>query len=385
MALIQCRNCGCAVSDKATKCPNCGYPVATGGQGVCKECGMYIPYNTSICPYCGCPADYSAVHFQNNNKSNPSYHKKGNRSKLWTYPLISFLVAVIVSLGILWYNNSFQDKEIRQFARRFIKAVKTNDTSTIYRLYPDAKSAGSLALSDNLEDVNIKKKGKNWRVSFSSGKDIIIATDGSNKSFYIKESHGLFSYDPSIFNMAIKTGWYDPQLNDKQNAARLSDTNFTNWLNKKSRQYLNNIIKITMATSTLGPDLYPWPEETGCSYGETICTVVAANNSNHDIGGHEYTIIAQESWTYGEDNENYENYTGFKVKKKGSPKTLTGKPIPANGTVTYTWKGNGWNNIEYDFKLSAYVSFSLQAEKSAQNHMNYTGNEYSQYLAEKGK
>lgn len=30
MALINCPECGCEVSDQATACPSCGYPVASG-------------------------------------------------------------------------------------------------------------------------------------------------------------------------------------------------------------------------------------------------------------------------------------------------------------------------------------------------------------------
>lgn len=184
--------------------------------------------------------------------------------------------------------------------------------------------------------------------------------------------------------MAIKTGWYDPQLNDKQNAQRLADTNFPTWLNKKSKQNLSNKIKITMATSTKGPDLSPYPEK-ACPYGETYCSVVVANLSSSDISGNEYAVYAQEKWTYGDNNINSPDYTGFVYTDKGSMKSLSGKPIPAYGTVTYSWKGNGWNSLCRDFQLSASIAFMPQAEKSNLSKMNFSGNEYSQYLAEKGK
>ena len=388
MALIKCSYCGQVVSDEYSFCQNCGRPVPKNGQSICLECGMVIPFNSSICPYCGCPSNSNTLLRQNDAGIyyNPTLYKKRKSSNIWIYPLASFLFTAIICLGYLWFNNSSKEKEVRKFTKQFAKAVKSKDNATIYRLYPDAKFAESFALSDFAEKMKIKKIGNKWKVTFDNGKNLTIARNKSDKSYYIKESHGMFSYPNSFFTLATKTGWYDPKLNDKENAVRLSDSNFTNWLNKKSKQYLNNSIKVMMATSTKGPDTSP--SDANFSSGETFCTVVVTNTSDHYIAGNEYIISAQEKWTYWQ-NWDTPYYEGIKTQEKGKTKTLTGKPIPPNGTATYSWKGDGWYESPHscysDFKLSAYVSFTTQAEKSAQNHMNYTGNEYSQYLAEKGQ
>jgi len=53
MALIQCSNCGQMVSDKATKCPNCGTPIVVPVK--CKVCGELVSPNARACPNCGAP------------------------------------------------------------------------------------------------------------------------------------------------------------------------------------------------------------------------------------------------------------------------------------------------------------------------------------------
>ena len=53
MSLIQCRNCGHSISDKAERCPKCGAPVEHIIN--CPECGEPMHSNDKCCPNCGCP------------------------------------------------------------------------------------------------------------------------------------------------------------------------------------------------------------------------------------------------------------------------------------------------------------------------------------------
>ncbi|MBR6374799.1 MAG: zinc-ribbon domain-containing protein, partial [Alloprevotella sp.] len=52
MALIQCKECGHMISDKATTCPKCGCAVAK--PAVCSDCGEPLPEECTACPKCGC-------------------------------------------------------------------------------------------------------------------------------------------------------------------------------------------------------------------------------------------------------------------------------------------------------------------------------------------
>ncbi len=51
MALIKCRECGKEISDKSTKCINCGASISK--PIFCSECGLEIMPNQTECPNCG--------------------------------------------------------------------------------------------------------------------------------------------------------------------------------------------------------------------------------------------------------------------------------------------------------------------------------------------
>lgn len=61
MSLIKCPQCGKNISDKAAKCPNCGYVINRGNNSVhqnlirCTDCGALINSNSATCPNCGGP------------------------------------------------------------------------------------------------------------------------------------------------------------------------------------------------------------------------------------------------------------------------------------------------------------------------------------------
>lgn len=61
MALIQCRECGQMISDKAKSCPKCGCSVIKDTPKlICPECGIEISDNDDKCSNCGFPV--SAFH-----------------------------------------------------------------------------------------------------------------------------------------------------------------------------------------------------------------------------------------------------------------------------------------------------------------------------------
>lgn len=60
MALIQCKECGGTVSDKAAACPHCGAPVISPKAITCPECGQTFPEGTATCSNCGAPLSAGA-------------------------------------------------------------------------------------------------------------------------------------------------------------------------------------------------------------------------------------------------------------------------------------------------------------------------------------
>ena len=96
MALIKCKECGHEVSDKASRCPNCGCPIQTGG-------------NQSV--------------NETNVESQPE--KKGNGIK---WALLAVLLCLIGGGGYYAYTKLFNggsDKDaIVKLTPEFIKAVQ---------------------------------------------------------------------------------------------------------------------------------------------------------------------------------------------------------------------------------------------------------------------
>lgn len=67
MALINCRNCGKEISDKALICPGCGFQFEEKTETneanltLCEECGEVIAEGSDACSKCGCPVSKEIV------------------------------------------------------------------------------------------------------------------------------------------------------------------------------------------------------------------------------------------------------------------------------------------------------------------------------------
>ncbi len=342
-----------------------------------------------MCPHCGCPTrDEETQYPWDAAPSNTRIlNRRKGRSNKWLYVVIALWVAVLAGGGYSWYTHSTGDKDVKELVALFAKAVAAGDRQTISNLYPDAASADSLNFSYDEKSLQVIENNENeWKVTGVGDKEIIIAKKEGDKTLYIKESHGVFAYPDTLFTMAKGTGWYDKNLNDKQNAERLSDKDFISWMNKKAMKGMKDLIKVTKATSTE-------VQNQADDYDDyvRICTVIVANLGDNDIAGDEYAIYAQEKWAYHYYEYDYylEEELPKETSEKGKTKTLTGKPIPAHGTATYSWNGYEYSYGDYfyydDFKLKASVSLLSKGENSAKSQMHFTGKEYEEYLAEKNK
>jgi RNA polymerase subunit RPABC4/transcription elongation factor Spt4 len=67
MSMINCPECQNSVSDKASTCPHCGFPL--DNKKSCPECGALVSKDESICTSCGYPF----------NKITPKVNVEANR------------------------------------------------------------------------------------------------------------------------------------------------------------------------------------------------------------------------------------------------------------------------------------------------------------------
>ena len=94
MALIKCEHCGNLISDKATKCPKCGFST-----------------------------NKDVIHHQDDEDrvvaEEPVYYEEDSGSNTKKYLLIALLVAVIVGGGYWWYSQSGDKQEALQLVEQF--------------------------------------------------------------------------------------------------------------------------------------------------------------------------------------------------------------------------------------------------------------------------
>lgn len=153
MALIQCRNCGKTISDKATKCPNCGEILNESIPEedillTCEECGGTIPSGAGVCPNCGCPIQLTeeapqkvAVTAVDLPKMNQSVKKKA----IVTVCLAITTIALFI-IGQKLYKNK-QAEETARLAEEVAATYNSNlllASTSMLSGASDAESAGNL-------------------------------------------------------------------------------------------------------------------------------------------------------------------------------------------------------------------------------------------------
>lgn len=257
-------------------------------------------------------------------------------------------------------------KEARQFAEELSAAINAGDTTTLSRIFPDAAKADSLALKYNADSLEVEPNAAGDTLTICFSKDVsIAAVKDADGKFRVSSSRGLFAYPDSILVFAKQTGWYDANLDDIQNAERLSDNHFISWLVGIAMKEMKAKVKIVKKDLAFGEKLDYYAH--GCDYRCTH-TVIVSNKNDADISGKDYYLSVV-------DKSNEPDYYQKNTKRVG------GKDIPANGTVTLIWKDvhfDGTWIYEDDVILNYTPSLNNVFEK-----MNFTGKEYAEYLANK--
>ncbi len=99
MALIQCPECGKEVSDRAPKCPGCGFPIKSDLKKVvpmeCPECGTKVEPALSTCPNCGYLMKKNSAK-EILNKTGSILGDGGSKRNLKKIIAISIIVLIIV-------------------------------------------------------------------------------------------------------------------------------------------------------------------------------------------------------------------------------------------------------------------------------------------------
>ena len=109
MALVKCPECGKEYSDRAKKCPQCGYVIEK--KKTCIECGAILDENMAECPNCGCPVDEQSDN-ESLIKSPDKGRKKVNKSLVIVGALIGIAIVVLLVLFVIIPNR--EEKFIKE-------------------------------------------------------------------------------------------------------------------------------------------------------------------------------------------------------------------------------------------------------------------------------
>ena len=206
MALIECPNCGRQISDKAEKCPGCGYElpeiqeietesIEDVKEIVCEECGMIIPEGATICPNCGCPISefknddklqitkdqipVESIDASENTIENTELELYNNDVKLSNKINKKFIIAIIILLvitmiifsvfAVISYNNQKKVKSSLMGTYFYSDTLKSEDRPTnalefkndkVILIKNDKKQSGTYKIKSNKIIINIHDKDK---------------------------------------------------------------------------------------------------------------------------------------------------------------------------------------------------------------------------------
>lgn len=265
-----------------------------------------------------------------------------------------FLVPMI--LALLLFSACNKNAEVKQFAADFAEKVSKNQVDSVRALYPDAAKCDSFSLAFNADSIQVAETETAGLYKVTMGNADFTVQKTEDGKMTVKESHGLFAYPADRLDLAKKTGQWQENLNDAEQALRMADSQFVTWIEDKIAAQavaeLKSKVKIVKSDAS---GMFP------TAHG----MVVVANESSREISGDEYVVTAK---CY--------DVTGFTWSRYyAGSKTLTGKPIPAGGQVTYT----------FTYSLGAYACppvCSISIRPKLDNIMadyNFTGEEYEEY------
>lgn len=276
------------------------------------------------------------------------------------------LLLVAVAMLVAMSSCDKTDEQVNDFLTQLQAAQQSGDIDRIAQLYPAAAEADSLVINFNPETIKTTHaNGDTLIVTLGEGIDLALVK-GENGALQGVSSHGLFAYPADQLQFAQKTGQFNASLNDVENAQRMGDTLFVKYLTSKISE---NVIVDLKAKVTIVKSVcykYDWDNFKG------LCTVVISNQSSRQIEGNEYEVKADLYDISGD-----AAFGGSRVYC-GSRK-LTGKPIPANNQVSYS----------FSYNVGGYPLDPVSTISIHPNLMNLlsdyqpTGHEYEEYLKNK--
>ena len=269
----------------------------------------------------------------------------------------AMLVAVAGCNGVGGANDA---EQVRAFASKFIQFVKSNNHDSIVAMYKGLEGL-DVRFAELGEEINVEEDADSpgtFKVTIGDA-DFMVerAQDGT---MTITKSHGLLVYDASKIDFARKTGQFKDGLNDVEQAQRMCDEGFDEYLLSKVNSKMKGGLRI-IGHKTYGDEYYDgeWMSAQGI-----IFTI--KNNLDVAMPGSAYSVIYKSGY-WGDMSS---------AQTEGIP----GRDIEPNGTVTVRSTRLG-PDMESDDKWSIRIN-DVSPEQLLEAY-SPTGTEFDEYLSTK--
>ena len=269
----------------------------------------------------------------------------------------AMLVAVAGCNGVGGANDA---EQVRAFASKFIQFVKSNNHDSIVAMYKGLEGL-DVRFAELGEEINVEEDADSpgtFKVTIGDA-DFMVerAQDGT---MTITKSHGLLVYDASKIDFARKTGQFKDGLNDVEQAQRMCDEGFDEYLLSKVNSKMKGGLRI-IGHKTYGDEYYDgeWMSAQGI-----IFTI--KNNLDVAMPGSAYSVIYKSGY-WGD-------------MSSAQTEVIPGRDIEPNGTVTVRSTRLG-PDMESDDKWSIRIN-DVSPEQLLEAY-SPTGTEFDEYLSTK--
>ncbi|MBO7068479.1 MAG: hypothetical protein J6W52_07360 [Bacteroidaceae bacterium] len=200
------------------------------------------------------------------------------------------ILFVLAITALLLTSCSKEEKNVREFADNFATKVLNNDVRSIRSMIPGVERCESFSVEGyDADKVTVEKQGDAYNVQLTENRSMTVKKD-EDGNLKIDATYGVVSFDPDLFDFAVRTGWIDAYMDDSTVAELLSDYEFKEFMIDRITKELR--ANVTASGGTSGGSSFH-------GFGITV-----KNRTNYDIPADAYKVVYRlVYWAFPEDNQ----------------------------------------------------------------------------------
>ncbi len=287
----------------------------------------------------------------------------------------SFLLSIAIVL------SSCTGSKVKDLVAELQQAVASKDNARITSIYPDAENFTIKPFTIGDDGVEFKEsEGKQDEYIATIGKDIELTISVlSGDKMQVKSSRGLLLIPEEDEALALATGWVDKELTDLENAERLKDARFKQYMNGIMAETLKNSMVVeNVQIKQISRKVTSWfepGEPMEWSYVVRI-TFDVVNKTSSTIGANAYNCIGEVI------------IAGMYDETSTEKIVVKTKPIPANGKTQLEFEYNGSEECVEGtggvVEVKPILSFNFNKIDISEVY-KATGKEYKDFIKDKGE